>query len=125
MAKMLPDVTDAELALLQSLWEAGPLPVRQLAETHYPPGGSSAVATVQKLLERLEAKGCVSRRRGPGVQTFEAKIGRDDLIGRRLRAVAEQLCDGSLAPLLTHLVQNQKLTKEERRELRSLLQMIK
>jgi predicted transcriptional regulator len=43
------------------------------------------------------------------------------LIGRRLQAVAEELCGGSLTPLLTHLVRNKKLTARERRELRSLI----
>jgi BlaI family transcriptional regulator, penicillinase repressor len=115
------DVTDAELAVLQVLWEHGPASVRHLADTLYPGGGVSAYATVQKLLERLEQKGCVTQKREEGVKSYSALVSKEDLIGRRLRAVAEQLCDGSLTPLLTHLVRSNPLSADERKELQALL----
>ena len=55
------------------------------------------------------------------MHVFEAAIGRDELIGRRLRAVADALCGGSLTPLLTQLVQGGELTARDRKELRSLI----
>jgi predicted transcriptional regulator len=52
---------------------------------------------------------------------FRASIDRDELIGRRLRALADSLCGGSLSPLLTHLVEGRGLSEQERRELRALV----
>jgi BlaI family penicillinase repressor len=124
MSQRNPDVTEAELALLQSLWEAGPATIRQLVERVYKQGGTSVYATVQKLLDRLEAKGCVRRDRGGPVHVFRAAIDRDELIGRRLRAVADSLCGGSLSPLLTHLVEGKGLSPRERRELRALIDQL-
>jgi BlaI family transcriptional regulator, penicillinase repressor len=121
MARTPQDVTDAELAVLQVLWEEGPLPIRRLAEVLYPGGKTAQYATVQKLLERLEAKGCVARDRGVAVHMFSAAIDRDDLVGRRLRQVAEKLCGGSWTPLLTHLVQTEQLSSKERQALRQLI----
>jgi len=121
MPRTPQDITDAELAVLQVLWDEGPATIRRLTEVLYPRGGQAYYATVQKLLERLEGKGCVSRERGAGAHTFAAVIDRDELIGRRLRAVAEKLCGGSLTPLLTHLVRARRLTPRERQELRSLI----
>src|SRR5437762_3396153 len=118
MARTPQDVTDAELALLRRLWDSGPATIRQLTDDLCPDGGSSYYATVQKLLERLEAKGHVSRDRSAAVHVFSAAMARDDLIGRRLRAIAETLCDGSLTPLLTHLVKAKSLTSAERQSLR-------
>src|SRR5262245_7491927 len=115
------DVTDAELALLRSLWDHEPATIRQLVDRVYGQEGTSVYATVQKLLDRLEAKGCVIRDRSGTVHTFRAAIGRDELIGRRLRAVADSLCGGSLTPLLTHLVQGEGLSARERKELRALI----
>ena len=43
------------------------------------------------------------------MHVFRAAVERDELIGRRLRAVADTLCGGSLTPLLTHLVQGRRL----------------
>jgi predicted transcriptional regulator len=115
------DVPDAELAVLGVLWQKGPCTIRQLADTLYPGGTDAHYATVQKLLERLEARGCVARSRKEWAHVFRAAIDKDELIGRRLEAVAEKLCGGSLTPLLTNLVRSRKLSAKERRELRALI----
>jgi BlaI family penicillinase repressor len=122
MARTSQDVTEAELAVLQALWDKGPATIRQLAEATYEQVGASQYATVQKLLDRLEAKGCVARDRREGVHVFRAAIDREELIGRRLRAVADKLCGGSLTPLLTHLVNAEPLSEQDRSMLRSLIE---
>ena len=120
-----PDVTDAELSVLQVLWDHDGCTLRQLAEklySHKPLAG--AQATVAKLLERLEAKDCIDRQRGEGPQQFRASIDRNALIGWRLQTVANQLCDGSLSPLLTTLVKAGSLSARERKELALLLTQV-
>jgi BlaI family transcriptional regulator, penicillinase repressor len=121
MARTPQDVTDTELALLQVLWDGGPATIRKLTDVLYPGGGTAQYATVQKLLERLEAKNCVQRERTPPAHTFTAVLARKDLIDRRLRDMAEKLCGGSLTPLLTHLVRTKGLTSREWQELRDLM----
>jgi predicted transcriptional regulator len=121
MSRPTQDVTEAELAVLQALWEHGPATIRQLVGRVYGDASGSAYATVQKLLDRLEAKGFVGRDRGASVHVFRASVGRDELIRRRLRAVADTLCGGSLTPLLTNLVQGERLSPSEREELRALI----
>ena len=116
------DVTNAELAILQALWECGRANIRQLTEAVYPDGTASHYATVQKLLERLERKGCVQRDRNGSVHNFTALVERDELVGHRLEAVAESLCGGSFIPLLTQLVQTRSFSDEERKALRDLVQ---
>jgi BlaI family penicillinase repressor len=122
MARTSQDVTEAELAILQALWDGGPATIRRLTESTYGDVGASSYATVQKLLDRLESKGCVTRDRNDGVHLFSAAIGRDELIARRLRAVADTLCGGSLTPLLTHLVRSERLSEEDRATLRDLIE---
>ena len=113
------DVTEAELALLQTLWDEG----RRRS------GNWSSVSTsrpVRRFMPRCRncsigsrPRACVERDRGGSVHVFRAAINRDELIGRRLRAVADSLCGGSLSPLLTHLVEGRGLSERERRELRA------
>ena len=70
MADPAADVTDAELAVLRHLWDHGTATRRQITDALYPDGGPAHYTTVQKLLERLEAKGYVRSRAGrrrPGV----------------------------------------------------------
>ena len=112
MKRSQADVTEAELALLQALWDTGRRRSGSLWSGFTGRMGPSVYATVQKLLDRLEAKGCVRRDRSGPVHVFAAAIGRDELIGRRLRAVADALCGGSLTPLLTQLVRGQGAVRE-------------
>src|SRR5438105_15155121 len=91
MARTPQDVTEAELAILELLWEQGPAMIRQLTDRLYPQGGRAHYATVQTLLERLEAKDFVTRDRSGAAHSFGAAVGRDELIGRRLQATAVRL----------------------------------
>ncbi|MDX2038647.1 MAG: BlaI/MecI/CopY family transcriptional regulator [Isosphaeraceae bacterium] len=122
MSRTSQDVTEAELTLLQHLWTEGEATIRKLTESAYGEVGPSSYATVQKLLDRLEAKGFVTRDRNTSIHTFRAAVGRDDLIARRLREVADKLCDGMLTPLLTHLVKMDRFSETDRAALRSLIE---
>lgn len=115
------DVTEAELSVLQVLWRLGPASVRQIVEAQQEEGIINQAATVQKLLERLEAKEWVIRDRSESVQRFVATADRDELIGRRLQGIAEELCEGSLTPLLSHLVKGDRLSAKDKKALRDLI----
>ena len=121
MTRLNQDATDAELAILQALWDGGPAPIRSLVIAVYGEAGASSYATVQKLLDRLESKAFVERDRSGPVHVFQAIVGRGELIQRRLRSVADTLCGGSLAPILSQLVRDERLSVEERNELRGLI----
>jgi predicted transcriptional regulator len=121
MARTPQDVTEAEMAVLQVLWDGGPATRRQITDVLYPGGAPAHFTTVQKLLERLEGKGFVRKHKAEAGLTFTATLGRDELIGRRLRHMAEQLCGGSLTPLMMNLVKSRPLTEREVAELRALL----
>ena len=121
MADKAISVTDAEFAVLEVLWERESATIREMCPEVYPRAAASDYATVQKLLARLEAKGCVARDRSSFAHVFRAAISRADLIGQRLQVVAEKLCDGSLTPLLMHLARATRLSAEDREALRRLL----
>jgi predicted transcriptional regulator len=118
------NVPDAELAVLQVLWDQGACTIRQLTDALYPDGSDVHYATVQKLLDRLEGKGHVTRDRTSHAHRFTATTDRDWLVGRQLRQVAEKLTGGLMAPLLTHLVRAEALSATERDELRSLIDQL-
>lgn len=118
------DATDAELAILRQLWENGTQTRRQLTDALYPGGGPAHYTTVQKLLERLEAKGLVLTEPGDGIRRFSAAVERNTLIRNRLKDVADKLCDGSVAPLLMNLVDADKVSEADLAELRSLVRKL-
>ena len=57
------DTTEAEQAVLETLWVKGTATIRQLTDELYPDGTASNISTVQKLLERLQGKAFVARAR--------------------------------------------------------------
>jgi len=111
----------AELAVLEILWRVGQATIRQLTDELYPGGSTSDYATVQKLIERLEGKGGVWRDRSGFAHQFCPAVERSEVLDQQLRDVAERLCEGSLTPLLMHLVQGARLSKGDRDQLRQLL----
>jgi predicted transcriptional regulator len=115
------EVTDAELAVLERLWAAPGTTIREITDQLYPGGGAAHYATVQKLLDRLAAKGLVGRDDSEIPYRFAAAVDREQFIGGRVRAMAQRLCGGSLAPLLSSLVRTQPLKRSEIDELRALI----
>ncbi len=114
-------VTKAELGLLEVLWDRGRSTTRELSERLYGEAVPSKLATVQKLLHRLERKGLVDRDRRAFVHWFEATISRDEFVGRQIEELAETFSGGSMASLLTSLVETKRLSRAERNKLRKLL----
>lgn len=122
MPRKAVDVTDTELAILEVIWKQSSATIREITGELYAKGTTGEYGTVQKLLERLEEKGCVKRDRSSFAHVFTAKVKRSDLVGQRLADLAEKLCEGSWTPLLIHLAGNSKLTAQDRKMLRKLIE---
>ena len=121
MGKASREITDTELSLLNELWQRPSATVPELTEALYGNTQPALLATVRKLLDRLEAKECVSRDRSRWPHHYSAAVKREELAGNRLQAAADELFDGDLAPLLTHLIRSERLTAKDRKNLRQLL----
>ena len=121
MVKPPKDVTAAEWAILEQLWEHESAAVKELSQWLYGASTPSDIATVQKLLARLETKGFVTRNRDEWPHIFSASVDRDELISQRLQATADELCDGTLSTLLSHLVNSKQFSARQRQRLRQLL----
>ena len=78
-------------------------------------------SNVTQLVDRLEAEGCVARDRTKWPHHYSAVLKRADLAEKRLQEAADELFEGDLAPLLSHLVRSQRLTARDREDLRKLL----
>lgn len=115
-------LTNAELAIMELLWKTQPLTARQVREQLYDDSKTSQHGTVQRLLQSLEEKGFVQRDPRLGVNLFSPLMTREAYGGFQLESLAEKLTGGSIAPLLTHLLDQKKLDKAEINRLRTLLE---
>jgi predicted transcriptional regulator len=121
MAKPSPTISDAELEVLRSLWEHGPGTIREIGIWLRAHKRRWAYTTVQTLLNRLAAKGYVACDRKGVPHVFRPAVSRDGIVKQRLRAVADQLCEGAASPLVMALVSSHRFSKEEIRQFRQLL----
>lgn len=114
-------VTETELEVLRHLWQLKQATIRQLADRLYPDGGRGHYATVQVLLDRLTAKGLVERHRTGRAHTFSVLVSRTEFLRHRLHDLAREFCGGSLVPLVTHLVPDERLKPGEAEVLQGIL----
>lgn len=121
MVKKPVRVADAELAVLKTLWERGPITAKSIAEELYPKGAESEFAAVHSFLQRLERKGLVARDRSSFIHVFSATVSQADVLGQELESLVARLGGDSLAPLIMKMIDQKRLSKREAAEIRKLL----
>lgn len=120
----VPQITETELSILQFIWDRREATSREIAESLYDEVTDPRLATVQKLLERLEAKGCVQRDRSQRAHRFRAAISRGQFLEHKLQTLADRLCGGSVAPLMSTLLRSPEVSKQASGELRELIERL-
>jgi BlaI family penicillinase repressor len=116
-----PALANSELAVMNLLWQNERLTAREIREQLYPDATKAQHGTVQKLLQRLEDKGYVERDRNLAVHLFSAVVSRQTYAGRQLESLADKLTAGSFAPLITHLIEQKKISRDEINRIRAIL----
>ena len=118
---MLP-LPNAELAVMELLWRRGRLTSRDIQDELYPDVARPQHGTVQRLLQRLEDKGYIVRDRERRVHAFTPTLSGESYATGQLEVLANRLTGGSLAPMLTRLVEHNKLRRVEIERLRKILE---
>jgi predicted transcriptional regulator len=114
-------LANAELAVMELLWQSERLTARDIRERLYPDATKAQHGTVQRLLQRLEDKGFVTVDRSLFVHLFSAAVSRQSYAGQQLESLADKLTAGSFTPLITHLLEHKKISREEIDRIRALL----
>ena len=119
---MPQQLANSELAVMNLLWSCDSrLTAREIREQLYPDNTKAQHGTVQRLLQRLEEKGYIERDKSISVHFFSSMIERDDYAGQQMELLADKLTSGSFAPLITHLFENKKITKQDISHIRQLI----
>lgn len=119
---MTQPLANAELAVMDLLWQnEKPMTAREIREQLYPDETKAQHGTVQRLLQRLEDKGCVDRDKNLSVHFFAALISRDAYGAQQFESLADKLTAGSIAPMITHLVEHKKISPQDIDRIREIL----
>lgn len=111
-------ITDAELEVMEVLWQGGDLTLAQVKEGVTARKGWSG-DTVKTLLRRLLEKGAVGQEKR-GVYHYHPLVSREELGDYKTRTLIEKLYDGKARDLVAALVERRQLDREDVAELRDL-----
>jgi len=120
MASKPPRPTDAELAILTVLWEAGPHSVRDIQHI-LNEGKPTGYTTVLKMLQIMTEKGLVERDESVRPQIYRARYSRSQTQRRLLADLVKRAFDGSVRELVLQALATQNSSPAELEAIEKLL----
>ena len=114
-------LTETEWLIMNALWEEHPATVREVAEKL---SGKInwAYSTFKTTLERLVQKRIVSKHKRSNLSFYEPILTRKDACSTALNTLLDYGFDGAFGRLMLFLVEDQKLTPKQRKELIKILE---
>ena len=110
--------TDRELDVMAVLWEDGPSTVAEVQERL---ADELAYTTVLTILRTLEAKGHVGHEEEGRAYRYHPLVDKEQAGESAVRRLVRKLFAGEPEALLTHLVSDRQLTRDQLRRLRGML----
>ena len=113
-------LTEAEWMVMQVIWRWHPTTAREVLDALA--GRTTwAYSTVKTILTRLVEKGALSVRKRANTSRYEPLVSRDEARHVAVRALIDRAFDGSFAPLLRFLLEEEELPAPERKAVADLL----
>jgi len=117
----LPRPTDAELAILQVMWERGPSTVREVHEALNRGIDGTGYTTVLKLMQIMTEKGLVQRDESQRAHVYSAQATQQKTQRQLVTDLLDRAFGGSPARLAMQALSTKKASAQELAELRKLL----
>jgi BlaI family penicillinase repressor len=122
MSNVAEKITDSELEVMQTLWEApDALPITEIRQTLQQRKGWEAT-TVKTLVQRLCKKGAVGQEKRT-VFYYRALISQQEYNDWATNDLVHRLYQGSAKSLVAALVQAKGLTQDDLNELRGMFKV--
>jgi predicted transcriptional regulator len=114
-------LTDAELRIMEVLWNKGSATVAEVAETLAGKDGS-AYTTILTMMGILRVKGYLSCRKRGRAHVFTPRVGREDAARKAVRQLLTKFFAGSPGELVLSFLRDEDLSPEELDELKRQIQ---
>lgn len=116
-----PSLPDSELEVMRVLWRKGRATAREVWTALRDAGSQWSYATVNTLLQRLEAKGLAVSDKSQMSYVYSPNVSKQHVVKRRVKQLVDKLYDGQGGMLVMHLLKSQPLSKDELAEIHQLL----
>jgi BlaI family penicillinase repressor len=113
-------IADAEWILMRVVWQLGAVGAAEVIEVVLPETGWSH-RTVRTLLNRLVTKGALRADLVEGRNIYRAKVAQSQCLRQESRSFLKKVFNGDAGEMLVHFVQNEKMTPEQIKQLKALL----
>ena len=120
---MTKAVGDQELAVLRYVAEHGPATVGEVAE-RYGERQGLARSTILTVMERLRAKGHLTRRKVEGVFQYASRVPKAELLRGVVGDFVQRALAGSLSPFAAYLAQAEAVSDEELAQLQDVVSQL-
>ena len=117
---VVPQISDAEWEVMKAVWAGQPVPASDVVDQLGRERGW-APRTVKTMLNRLVAKGALAYEVQGKRFLYSAKVHRDACIRRESCSFLSRVFDGSVTPAVVHLLTHSKLSEDELKQLRRIL----
>jgi BlaI family transcriptional regulator, penicillinase repressor len=114
--------TDAELEILQILWDGGPQTVRQVWEAL---GSRGSYTTTLKFLQIMHEKGTVRRDESQMTHVYEAAVEKQESQKQLVGGLIDRAFGGSVSELVLRALSAKPASKKELDAIRALLDQTK
>lgn len=120
MSKIVPSISEAEWQVMNVLWKKAPQTANEVIsslqeQTDWKP------KTVRTLLDRLAQKKVVGVNKNQKVYTFFPLYSQDDCQHAEAQSFVKRIYGGTLKSMLVQFTQEESLSEEDIKELRSIL----
>ena len=113
-------LSENEWYIIQVLWEKSPSTLREICDALKESKGWTKHA-VTSFLKRMLEKGAISVDENGKLKNYSAVWSRDDTILEETHSILDRVYRGDLLLMVSNAVKEQKLSKEEIQELKSIL----
>jgi predicted transcriptional regulator len=113
--------TEAELSILEVLWETGPCTVRQVHDALCTQGGRTGYTTVLKLMQIMTHKGLVERDESRRSHVYRPASTQDSTQRGLVGALIEGAFAGSTSQLVLSALSAKRASRKELDEIRRFL----
>jgi BlaI family penicillinase repressor len=121
MKKKLPKLTPVEWEIMEAIWALGGSPSVRDVLGHAYPGKEKAYTTVQTVMNTLEKKGLLKRKKTGLVNFYRPTRSRDEAVRSEMTRLISRVFHGSVPALANHLIESGSLTLNEIEAIRDLL----
>ncbi len=113
-------LTEPEWLIMNTLWYKHPAKARDVVE-RLPSTVNWAYTTVKTMLDRLVEKKAVGKSKRGNIGLYEPLVSRRQARRTAMRIMLDQAFDGAFGPMMHFLVEDEKLSAEQREELIKIL----